>query len=106
MNKTSVARHVFQAFVRVHVLHHAAEGPVFGLEMIKELRHHGYSIGPGTLYPLLHSLRKARWLRSSELIVNGKRRKYYVATASGRRALAEARKKIRELSREVLGERN
>ena len=104
MPKASIARQVFQAFVRVHVLHHAAEGPIFGLEMIKELQHHGYSIGPGTLYPILHGLLNARYLRSAQLVVNGKRRKYYVATALGRRALAEARDKIRELGREVLGE--
>ncbi|MBI2316273.1 MAG: helix-turn-helix transcriptional regulator [Betaproteobacteria bacterium] len=104
MTNTPLARQVFQAFARVHILHHAAEGPIFGLEMIKELQRHGYAIGPGTLYPILHSLRKARWLRSAELVVNGKRRKYYVATAGGRRALAEVRKKIRELGREVLGE--
>ena len=28
-------------------------GPVFGLEMIEELHRHGYSIGAGTLYPIL-----------------------------------------------------
>ena len=97
-----ITRDVFLAFVRVHVLHHAAEGPVFGLEMIEELRHHGYSIGPGTLYPILHSLENAGCLRSQEEIVDGKRRKNYVATARGRRALAAVRKQIRELSNEVL----
>jgi DNA-binding PadR family transcriptional regulator len=34
--------------------------------------------------------------------VNGKQRKYYVATAKGKRALLDMRKKIRELVREVL----
>lgn len=98
----TITRGVFLAFVRVHVLHHAAEGPVFGLEMIEELRHHGYAIGPGTLYPILHNLENAGCLRSKEQIVNGKRRKNYVATAKGRRALADVRKQIRELSNEVL----
>ena len=37
-----IARDVFLAFIRVHILHHAAEGPIFGLEMIDELREHGY----------------------------------------------------------------
>ena len=98
----TITRGVFLAFVRVHILHHAAEGPVFGLEMIEELRHHGYSMGPGTLYPILHNLENAGCLRSKEQIVNGKRRKYYVATAKGRRALAALKKQIRELSDEVL----
>ena len=100
--ENSITRGVFLAFVRVHVLHHAAEGPVFGLEMIEELRRHGYSIGPGTLYPILHTLEKAACLRTKQEVVNGKRRKYYVATAKGKRALVELRKKIRELVREVL----
>ena len=98
----TITRGVFLAFVRVHVLHHAAEGPIFGLEMIEELRHHGYSIGPGTLYPILHNLENAGCLRSKQEVVNGKQRKYYDATAKGRRALAAVRKQIRELSNEVL----
>ena len=70
--------------------------------MIEELRRHGYSIGPGTLYPILHGLQSAGCLRSKEKIVNGKRRKYYVATAKGKRALADVRRQIRELVDEVL----
>ena len=98
----TITRGIFLAFVRVHVLHHAADGQVFGLEMIEELRHHGYSIGPGTLYPILHNLETSGCLRSTLEVVNGKQRKYYVATAKGRRALAAVRKQIRELSNEVL----
>ena len=102
--ENTITRGVFLAFVRVHVLHHAAEGPIFGLEMIEELRQHGYSIGPGTLYPILHNLENAGCLRSKEEIVNGKQRKNYFATAKGKRALVEVQKKIRELVREVLKE--
>ncbi len=98
----TITRGVFLAFVRVHVLHHAAEGPIFGLEMIEELRRHGYSMGPGTLYPILHNLENAGCLRSKQEVVNGKQRKYYAATAKGRRALADVRKQIRELVDEVL----
>lgn len=97
----TITRGVFLAFVRVHVLHHAAEGPIFGLEMIEELRHHGYSIGPGTLYPILHSLQNTGFLRSREKVVEGKQRKYYVATVKGRRALAAVRKQIGELVDEI-----
>jgi PadR family transcriptional regulator PadR len=102
--ENTITRGVFLAFVRVHVLYHAAEGPIFGLEMIEELRHHGYSMGPGTLYPILHALENAGCLRSKQEVVNGKQRKNYVATAKGKRTLVELRKKIRELVREVLQE--
>jgi DNA-binding PadR family transcriptional regulator len=56
------------------------------------------------LYPILHGLKGAGLLRSRAEVVNGKVRKYYSATAKGRRALAEARTKIRELVGEVLEE--
>ena len=97
----TVTRDVFLAFMRVHILHHAVEGPIFGLWMMQELRRHGYKIGPGTLYPILHALEEAGSLRARHEVVNGKRRKYYVATARGRRALAQVRRKIRELVHEV-----
>lgn len=104
MDKTdnAITRGIFLAFVRVHILHHAAVGPIFGLEMIEELRQHGYSIGPGTLYPLLHKLEDTACLRSRPEVVKGKQRKYYVATEKGKRTLLDLRKKIRELVREVL----
>lgn len=95
-------RDVFLAFVRVHILHHAAEGRIFGLAMIEELRRHGYEISPGTLYPILHGLHKADYLRLIEEVEAGKLRKYYIATARGKKALAEMQLKVRELVREVL----
>ena len=98
----TITRGIFLAFVRVHILHHAAEGRIFGLEMMEELRHHGYEISPGTLYPILHGLHKAGYLRLTEEVEAGKLRKYYIATARGKKALAEMQLKVRELVREVL----
>ncbi len=51
--------------IRLHILHHAVEGPIFGLEMAEELARHGYRISLGTLYPLLHGLEKKGYLRSA-----------------------------------------
>lgn len=102
MASDNITRDVSMAFVRLHILHHAAKERVYGLWMIGELRHHGYSIGPGTLYPILHSMEASRWLKAEYEVVQGKRRKYYVATARGRRALMDARKKVHELVGEVL----
>ena len=99
-----IVRGVFLAFVRVHVLHHAAEGRIFGLAMIEELRHHGYTLSPGTLYPIFHSMEEAGYLRSADEVVNGKLRKYYEATAKGRRLLKQVKSKIQELSDEVIGD--
>ena len=48
---------LYIGLVRLHVLHHAAEGSIFGLGIIEELGRHGYRLGPGTIYPVLHSVR-------------------------------------------------
>ena len=87
--------------IRLHVLHHAAEEPIFGLGMLEELARHGYRISPGTLYPLLSSLEKKGYLRSSELRNGKSLRKIYRATARGRAALAAAKEKVWELFGEL-----
>src|SRR5687768_842477 len=76
----TMIRDVFLSFVRVHILHHAAKGRIFGLEMIDELRRHGYALSPGTLYPILHGLEQSGLLKCEQEVVGGKMRKYYTAT--------------------------
>lgn len=98
-----IFRDVFLAFVRVHLLHHAAEAPIYGAEMIEELARHGYELGPGTLYPVLHGLERAGYLDCEQRTINGKVRKYYAITETGREALEALRPKIVELVEEVLG---
>jgi PadR family transcriptional regulator, regulatory protein PadR len=92
----------FGGFVRLHVLYHATREPVFGVEMMEELARHGYDVGPGTLYPMLHQLEEAGYLTSHTEVVAGKQRRYYRATAEGARAVQEAKAKLRELVKEVL----
>jgi len=91
-----------QGFIKIHILHHAAEEPVYGLWIIEELAEHGYKLSPGTLYPLLHSLDKEGYLKQTEKLVEGKIRKYYSTTAKGRKVLAEVKPKIKELVEEVV----
>src|SRR5262245_40182064 len=97
-----IVRDVFMAFVRVHLLHHASEQPVYGLAMIDELARHGYRLSPGTLYPIFRGLEEAGFLRCEPVVVEGKVRKYYSITAVGRRALEGFKAKIRELVSETL----
>jgi PadR family transcriptional regulator, regulatory protein PadR len=92
---------LYIGLVRLHVLHHAAEEPIFGLGIIEELGRHGYRLGPGTIYPLLHAMERRGWLRSKSTMVNSHKRKVYVATAPGRKALAQAREQVRELFEEM-----
>ncbi len=95
-------RDFFLGFIRIHVLHHAAEQPVYGLWLIDELGHHGYALSPGTLYPILRALAAEGYLRLEKRLVDGRVRKYYAITAHGRRALASVRTQITELVEEVL----
>ena len=69
--------------------------------MMEELTHHGYRIGPGTLYPLLHGLEESGLLRSNDKTVAGRRRRVYKITAAGRRALVRAVEKVDELHHEL-----
>src|ERR1700722_5042253 len=90
--------------VRLHILHHAAHGEVHGAWMAKELAHHGYRISPGSLYPTLHKMETEGLLRSSHEVVDGRARRSYVATAKGRRTPESAKRPLRELANEVLGD--
>ncbi|HVP00321.1 MAG TPA: PadR family transcriptional regulator [Bryobacteraceae bacterium] len=93
---------LYSGLIRLHVLHHAAEAPIFGLGMIEELSRHGYRISPGTLYPLLQRLEKKGYLRSREQANGKSRRRVYRATPLGKKVLAAAKGKVRELFHELL----
>jgi len=95
-------RDLFLGFIRVHILFHAAEAPVYGTALMAELGRHGYRVGPGTLYPILHSLEQDGLLRREARVVNGRVRKYYRATPAGQRHLGRAQAQLRELAGEVL----
>jgi PadR family transcriptional regulator, regulatory protein PadR len=72
---------------------------------MEELAHHGYRIGPGTLYPLLHGLERAGLLKSVRgekgSAALGRARRLYRITPAGRRALEKARAKVDELHHEL-----
>jgi PadR family transcriptional regulator, regulatory protein PadR len=94
-------RELFTGLIRIHVLVHAVHEPIFGLAMMEELKHHGYRIGPGTLYPLLHGMERGGLLKSELKNVTGRRRRVYRITASGRKTLDKARAKVDELHHEL-----
>lgn len=94
-------RELFTGLIRIHVLVHASHEDIFGLAMMEELRHHGYRIGSGTLYPLLHGMERAGLLRSDIKIVHGRKRRVYKMTAAGKKALESAKAKVDELHREL-----
>ena len=93
---------LYGGLIRLHILHHASKGPVFGLWFIEELSLHGYKLSPGTLYPLLHGLERKGYLRSANERSGKSSRRMYRATPLGRKVLVAAREKVSELFGELL----
>lgn len=97
-----LVRQLFLGFVKTHILYHASVEPVWGADLAEELGRHGYKLSPGTLYPTLHALEAAGYLRCIPELHERRRRKSYRITQAGRWALAEAKKRLQELVEEVL----
>jgi DNA-binding PadR family transcriptional regulator len=97
-------RELYAGLIRLHVLHHAAEEPFYGLAMIEELGRHGYKLSAGTLYPILHGLEKKGYLVSSKVRNGQTERRMYRATRAGRAALRSAKAKVKELFGELFEE--
>lgn len=95
-------REILLSFWKVHILHHAAHAPVFGQWVVRELRHHGYEVSPGTLYPLLARMEARGWLKSSSEGQGKRARREYVLTDEGHQILTQLRHQVTELYREVV----
>ncbi len=92
---------LLKPLIRLHILHHASEAGFYGQWMIRELARHGYTLSPGTLYPMLHSLERRGYL-ISKIERNGRTfRRLYRATALGRDANKLAKRQVRELIGEL-----
>jgi DNA-binding PadR family transcriptional regulator len=89
---------LMKGLIRLHILHHAANGEFYGQWMIHELASHGYTLSPGTLYPMLHALERGGYLHSREERDGRTYRRIYRATALGREANKIAKLQVRELT--------
>lgn len=68
--------------------------PLHGYAVIEAVRSGSggtFDLPTGTIYPALHRLERARFVRSHWHVVAGRRRREYELTASGRRALTSER---------------
>lgn len=101
--KKKILQNLYRGFVQLHILHHAKQKPVYGTWMINELKGHGYTIGPGTLYPLLGKMEQSGLLIKEKRIVSGKVRKYYSITPLGLDIFIDAGKKAAQLFHEIKG---
>jgi len=96
-------RSLYSGLIRLHILHHAAERPLFGVWIAEELAHHGYKVSAGTLYPVLHGLERKGYLRSHPERRGKTARRVYEVTPLGRKALRTGRKRVQELFGEMFG---
>ncbi|NMF90113.1 PadR family transcriptional regulator [Aromatoleum petrolei] len=94
-------RDLLSGLIRLHILHHAAQEPIFGLGIIEELGRHGYKVSAGTLYPILHGMEKCGHLASRSELVAGRQRRLYVITERGREMLAQGKARVWELFHEL-----
>ena len=92
---------LMKGLIRLHVLHHASRSAFYGQWMIHELARHGYTLSPGTLYPMLHGLERRGYLQSKVKRSGRTTRRLYRATALGREANKLAKVQVRELIGEL-----
>ncbi|WP_195989194.1 PadR family transcriptional regulator [Clostridium sp. D53t1_180928_C8] len=100
--KDQIIRKIFNGLIYIHILHHGNEKPFYGTWMMEELRGHGYNVSPGTLYPVLKSMVEEGLIEKEDRNVNGKIRKYYKTTESGKKLLLELKENLKELVHDVV----
>ncbi len=78
---------------------------LYGYQMIEELARrssHAFELKEGTLYPILHTLEKEKYLSSYEQQApTGRKRKYYHLTGRGRELLGEKKQEWARFSGSV-----
>lgn len=80
------------------------EGPAHGYAIIEALRERSgeaFDLPEGTVYPALHRLQRAGYLRSAWTTGSGRRRRVYELTDEGARALAVQRREWEEFAASV-----
>jgi PadR family transcriptional regulator len=95
-----VEREFLLGFWKIHILHHAEKHGVYGQWMLEELRHHGYHVSPGTMYPILNRMAQHGWIRATEP-ARSKAARVYRITPRGAEVLRRIRDSLGELSGEV-----
>jgi DNA-binding PadR family transcriptional regulator len=78
-----------------------AHGPAHGYAVISRLHERSqgaFDLPEGTIYPALHRLEAAGYVRSADERVQGRRRRVYALTAAGEAKLDEQRAEWRRFS--------
>jgi PadR family transcriptional regulator, regulatory protein PadR len=86
---------------RLHILHQAAQHPIYSQWMIAELGRHGCRLSPGTLYPMLSKFECDNYLSSTTERDGRTLRQFCTITDVGRESSAFAKIELKELAGEV-----
>lgn len=101
--KKEILRKIFLGFIHIHILRHAYKNPFYGSWLIEHLKKHGYSMSPGTIYPILAKLQEGGVLSvEKRLEEDGKFRIYYSITEFGIEILREAEQQVKILASKSL----
>lgn len=85
-----VNKELVKGSLDIIVLSVLREEDLYGYEIAKRIKDRSdelFTMGEGTLYPLLHKLAKLKYLDAYWQEVDGRRRKYYSVTRAGKKAL-------------------
>ena len=96
----------FKGYLDPLILAVLADGALHGYAVIEELKLRSggeLDLPEGTVYPALHRLERRGLLRSGWTTAEGRRRRVYRLTASGRRELAARTREWRTFARVVDG---
>jgi len=84
---------LLQGTLDLLILKALAAGELHGLGVsrrVEEITGGTFAVGPGSLFPALHRMEEAGWLRSRwHRSENNRRARYYTLTRAGRRRLGE-----------------
>lgn len=98
----AIQREILFSFWKMYILHDAAAEPVVGQWLLRELRHHGYQLSPGTRHPILPRMARLGWLRSETDTAGWAKAKHsFYATESGKEVLVSALNQLQELRTET-----
>ncbi len=98
----SLRRSLINGMIKLFILQRAQHESVYGGALIKALRKFDYTVSPGTLYPLLHTLEQTKLLKSHTTTVQGRVRRYYKLTPLGRGCYTEAQHTLAAFVQEML----
>lgn len=87
-----VSKELMKGSSQLLVLKVISDEPLYGYQIaknIKQLSEDVFSMGEGTLYPVLHKLEQLGLVDAYWQEVDGRRRKYYAITHKGKTALEE-----------------